>query len=147
MVHKLLDDIINIIFSTYNCSLEKCMHTHKNINSNLKIKEQYKNAILESDINKKKKILTKISKNKIIYEHHKCIFTNCRILYNKFFDIVEIIINNSEILKDKDINKQIKKYLKDVKIILKSKNINIEKINTISTNFDIIATLITRKIK
>jgi len=123
------------------------MHTHKNINSNLKIKEQYKNAILESDINKKKKILTKISKNKIIYEHHKCIFTNCRILYNKFFDIVEIIINNSEILKDKDINKQIKKYLKDVKIILKSKNINIEKINTISTNFDIIATLITRKIK
>jgi hypothetical protein len=145
MDHKLLKDIMSMIISTFSCSLEKCMHTHKNINSNLKIKEQYNNALLEKDINKKKKLLTEVYKHKILYEHNKCIFTNCRTLYNKFFDIVEKIINNPEILKDKNKNQQIKKYLKDVKIILKSKNINIEKINTISKNFDIIGTLITRK--
>jgi hypothetical protein len=139
---KLLNEIKTLIVSMAMCAFDNCKETRKKINDNLKIENKFKNAMFENNVNKKDKLLTEIYKNKLVYNYNKCIFKNCKIIYDSFLDKIEKIIIIPQFSKTK--KEKINKYLKDIKTIFKSKKIDIKTINTIIKNSEMIGKIINK---
>ena len=70
------------------CALKNCNETTIKVKENKELAKSMAEIMIEKDINKKKKLIEKIAKNKDIIDNELCLFKHCKVVYEKLLDVL-----------------------------------------------------------
>ncbi len=126
---------MNVAAKLTKCAIKRCNATMVKVQQNKDVQKSKFLAANTFDFKKKKEYINKIVYNKDVINHDKCLYRECRKVYMK---MIRSLIRTFENFLDSNLFKSntsdIRKYLKDIRYLMKNKSLSVTDVNNIQKN-------------
>lgn len=132
---KQFSAFMNVAAKLTKCSIKRCNATMEKVKENREIQKAKLLAATTFDVKKKKEYINKIVYNKDVINQDKCLYKACRKVYMKM--IRSLIRTFENFLKSnlfKSNSSDIKKYLGEIRYLMKKKTLSVSDVNNIQKN-------------